>query len=300
MTNIHVEVRLNDEIDMAAEVSSFLPIGIRVTQLTRALEEWATPYPSILPYVVPVGVAHSFSWPGMATDDLVRGAKSTMWFLAGDHILDRSAMSMSEFEGVQARYRAIADGARLGHGDEFATLLCEIRRDLSQRPLFHAVGSLWREAFDRNLDATLYERIAGIDIRCGKAPPSIDEYLRYARWSFGGDFIHLGRLILTEDRDILPWLCRIRIALRHYSLAGRLANDLYGRSHERDDFAPLNIMMLGADPVWVTKQINFHVDSCSSVLKPLIASGVQTAIGIRRLIYWVTGYYASNGQFHLS
>lgn len=277
----------------------FVPVGIRAVALTRALEHWASRYPSTIPYALPVAMAHSFAWPWLDVDDLLRGSKATMWIFGSDNMLDTNVMAPNEVEAMLQRQRETAAGASPDPQDECDVMLSEIRTEITGQPLFASMGPMWQEALDRTLTARLFEHVHGAAIAAGARPPSLEEYLDQSGPSFGSDFIHLGRIICTEDLSILPHLDRLTAALKEYRMVGRLSNDLYEYEREMAEPAPLNVLMFGVNRQWVTEQIALHLDRCEEILEPLIADGSGAALGIVRLAHWVATYYRGSGDWHV-
>src|SRR5262249_11880369 len=121
----------------------------------------------------------AFAAPWLDARELRVANRACLWAFGLDWLIDYLATSPEEVSEVARRACAVADGAAPDADDPLGLFLADIRAELAAAPAFPVLQPLWREEFQRMVDAMVREWGWLWDRKADpQAPlPTFEEYL---------------------------------------------------------------------------------------------------------------------------
>ncbi|GAA2147177.1 terpene synthase family protein [Actinomadura napierensis] len=234
-------------------------------QAQRQMRAWAAARPALYDSKAfdpalfsTLALAAAFSGPGSTADDLATANKVCLWCFGLDWLIDYAASSRAEVAALVRGCAAVADGAGAGAGagaaeasavagvepegsaeGELARFLAEIRGELEAEPAFPALRDVWRDEFQRMLDAMALEWDWKTAREKGGTGPTFEDYLANAD-NLGFAFVFVSHWIASGGGgDVVA----VREAGWAVQRVIRLLNDL--GTYERDlKWGDLNGLLL--------------------------------------------------------
>jgi Terpene synthase family 2, C-terminal metal binding len=256
----------------------------------REMREWAAAYPGLYDVKVfdpalfsTLALAAAFSGPWFTGDQLRMANRVCLWCFGLDWLIDHVATSSAEVRGIVRRVRAVADGGPAVPGDDLTLFLADIRDELGTAAAFPALRDVWRDEFQRMLDAMVLEW----EWKMG-TKPTFDEYLANAD-NLGFSFVLTAHWISTGEPGESP-AAEVRVAAGAVQKVIRLLNDL--GTYERDlKWGDLNGLMLGVGREDIDRRIAELTTSARELLRPLQTTRPLLAHYMERQMDFCAGFY---------
>ncbi|GAA4223774.1 hypothetical protein GCM10022254_01730 [Actinomadura meridiana] len=267
-------------------------------QSQRQMRDWAADHPALYSgkafdpaLFSTLALAAAFSGPGLDADALRMANRMCLWCFGLDWLIDYVASSRAEVEGLVRGCAAVVDGAPAGPAgsvaeDELARFLTDIRAELAAEPAFPRLRDVWRDEFQRMLDAMALEWDWKAARKAGESGPSFEEYLANAD-NLGFSVVFVSHWITSGGGgDVSAVLAASRAVQRVI----RLLNDL--GTYERDlRWGDLNGLLLDATRADVRTRIENLTEEARALLQDAAASAPRLANYMERQMDFCTGFY---------
>lgn len=269
-----------------------VPMQILALEVLGDLRDWTSRHGECFTtgYLETTAMAHAFSAPWSAAQDLAPATRMSVWLFTVDDLMDKQLTELSEVEELIEMYITTLDGTIPASPDPLCQALSELSLHLQKGPLYPAIGPLWHRAIRELLAIWRWEWLAAREDPGSAGAPTLDQYLGNAD-SVAIRPILLANWIWTGAPD-LPWyLAVLTTALAECASAIRLANDLATGPREQAEGHVLNALALGASPDWVRTRIRHHASRFHAAIRPLTAAAIPSAIAFARLTDWLQLFY---------
>jgi hypothetical protein len=210
----------------------------RTDALTAVLVRWARRYSIVRTARIPsVALLTTLVAPRLSPLDVLVTAKLAFWIFGIDDIADERTVSLAQLEEKARQWCSIAEagpGDQIGEVDELATILLEIREELSRLPLFEALQGYWALEVRRFVEAMIWEYRWGIEYTTHgpDALPTLEDYLDQGVHSISIPLWAWMFWAVMDDPSVCGCLRSLEQAAEHAAAAVRLYNDL--RSFEKE------------------------------------------------------------------
>ncbi len=267
-------------------------------QSQRDLQECAARYADLFPanpfdpaLFSTIALANAFCAPWLGADELRIANRATLWAFGLDWLIDYLAKSPEEVHDVVRRCELVADGGTPAAGDPIGRFLAEIHAELAAAAAFPALYEVWRQEFQRMLDAMVREW--GWQSRRTTDPhaalPSFEEYLANAD-NICFSFVYVSHWVTTSGPPPVRHIEELLAAGRATQRVIRLLNDI--GTYDRDrTWGDLNVMMLGVSAEDLDRHIAALAAQCEEQLRRLHADSPQLAVFLARYIRFNSGFY---------
>lgn len=236
-----------------------------------------------------VCLANAFCAPWLSADRLRMANRAALWVFGLDWLIDYIATSESEVTAVVRRCAEVADGAPPVTDDALTQFLAELLADLTVAPAWPALSAVWREEFQKMLDAMAREWVWQAARVSGGELPTFADYLDNAD-NICFSFIFVSHWIVNSGPPPITQLDEVRTAGRAVQVVIRLLNDL--GTYERDvSWGDLNALMLGVTRADIERQIERLVADCQRLLEPLRDQHADLAVFLERYIEFNVGFW---------
>ncbi|MFA1542310.1 terpene synthase family protein [Actinomadura monticuli] len=266
-------------------------------QAQRQMRGWAAEHPALYDAKAfdpalfsTLALAAAFSGPGLGADRLRMANRVCLWCFGLDWLIDYSASSSAEVADLVQLCARVADGAPAPGGDspadELARFLAEVRTELEAEPAYPELRDVWRDEFQRVLDAMALEWDWKAARGRGERGPSFEEYLANAD-NLGFSFVLASHWIASGGGGTVPV---VREASRAVQRVIRLLNDL--GTYERDvQWGDLNGLLLDRTRAEVEERIAELTGEARTLLRDAARSAPELARYMERQMDFCAGFY---------
>jgi hypothetical protein len=267
-------------------------------QSQRQMRDWAADHPALYSgkafdpaLFSTLALAAAFSGPGLDSDALRMANRMCLWCFGLDWLIDYIASSRAEVSGLVRGCAAVADGAPADPAgsaaeDELTRFLADIRAELAAEPAFPRLRDVWRDEFQRMLDAMALEWDWKAAWKAGEGGPTVEEYLANAD-NLGFSVVFVSHWIASGGGGDVP---AVLAASRAVQRVIRLLNDL--GTYERDlRWGDLNGLLLDTTRADVRARIEDLTGEARALLRDAAASAPQLAEYMERQMDFCAGFY---------
>jgi hypothetical protein len=205
----------------------------RKDALTSLMEGWTLRYSFIRPVrISQTALVIATVMPQLAQSCSTLMTKLTLWVFGVDDMIDEGAFSLAELqERIIEQWYLIANGSShngIVDSDELATMLSEIRKDLSEYRLFEPLCEHWSANVRFLVEAMAKEYQYGLQYNTSGACalPSLDRYLQHGIYSSGVPLLASTLSIILNDPSVGQCIDSINEPIECASAAMRLYNDV--------------------------------------------------------------------------